>query len=215
MPIARLARPFSWAFSGWPLLRSSSRGRRATPGRRIPVAERGRTNGYGCRANGACLRPTNRQSASGRAVRDAEPRGVRDAPSERRRITAAEHRAGDVWRDVQGQGRRHPIGNRGQVRHDGPRPGRPERDHGSLATQGRSGPQASLAATGVGPSALAAPAERGDEPTGLDLRDPGAAPGTRLAALVVDRQEVADLLLEGRWDTLLQDLDRDARASRA
>ena len=33
------------------------------------------------------------------------------------------------------------------------------------------------------------------------------AAGTRLAALVVDREEVADLLLEGRRDPLAQDVD--------
>ena len=57
-------------------------------------------------------------------------------------------------------------------------------------------------------SALAAPAERRDEPAGLDLGDPGPAARARLTALVVDREEVADLGLEGRRHAVLQDRDR-------
>ena len=59
-----------------------------------------------------------------------------------------------------------------------------------------------------GRSALAATAVRGDEATGLDLGDAGAAAGTRLAALVVDGEEVADLLLERGRDPCPEHLDR-------
>ena len=55
---------------------------------------------------------------------------------------------------------------------------------------------------------LAAAAIRGDEPTGADLGDPGAAARARLAALVVDGQEIADLALEGRGHPFAQDGDR-------
>ena len=51
-------------------------------------------------------------------------------------------------------------------------------------------------------SALAAPAERRHEAAGADLADPRSAARARLATLVVDRQEVADLGLEGRRDSI-------------
>ena len=55
---------------------------------------------------------------------------------------------------------------------------------------------------------LAAAAERRHEAAGLDLADPRPAARARLAALVVDRQQVADLLLERRRDAVAQDVDR-------
>ena len=55
---------------------------------------------------------------------------------------------------------------------------------------------------------LAASAEGRHEAAGLDLADPRTAAWARLAALVVDRQPVASLLLERRRDADPQDVDR-------
>ena len=66
-----------------------------------------------------------------------------------------------------------------------------------------------------GPSALAPAAERRDEAAGLDLGDPGPAARAGLAALVVDGEEVADLLLERGRHASLENLDRHSRGSRA
>jgi hypothetical protein len=54
-------------------------------------------------------------------------------------------------------------------------------------------PRSSSIATPILPSVLAAPAVRRDHSAGLDLGDPRAAPRARLAALVVNGEEIADL----------------------
>ena len=71
-----------------------------------------------------------------------------------------------------------------------------------------SGPGAQAALTAARRQRLAAAAIRRDEAARTDLRDPRAAPRAGLPALVVDRQEVADLLLERRRHPLAQHLDR-------
>ena len=57
-------------------------------------------------------------------------------------------------------------------------------------------------------SALAAPTVRGDEATGLDLGDSGAAAGTRLPTLVMNGEKVPDLFLECGREPRPKHLDR-------
>ena len=89
-----------------------------------------------------------------------------------------------------------------------PRPGSRSRGRMPARARVRARPRAFLTPHSRACSALAAAAVRGDEAAGLDLGDPGAAARARLAALVVDGEEVADLLLERRRDPLPQHLDR-------
>ena len=90
------------------------------------------------------------------------------------------------------------------VRHDRRGAHGAQRHRERPAAAGRTGPRAALSRR----SALAAAAVRRHEAAGLDLGDPGAAARTRLAALHVDREEVADLRLERRRDPPAQHLDR-------
>ena len=54
-------------------------------------------------------------------------------------------------------------------------------------------------------SDLAPAAERGDGASRLDLADPMSAARTRLSTPEVDSEEVTDLRLESRRDSLTQD----------
>ena len=81
------------------------------------------------------------------------------------------------------------------ARPGGPR--RAQRHRGPSKPARRPGAEAALTRPR---SALAASTERRHGPAGLDLGDARPAAGTRLAALEMDREEVADLGLERRRD---------------